>query len=475
MTRPHGRSRSLFEKIWDAHVAALADDGTALLYVDRHLLHEGSRNAFALLKASGRGVRRPDLTFACADHVVPTTNQTAGVAGIARAETRAVAQAQVDNTAAAGIALFGLGDPRQGIVHVVGPEQGLTLPGLIIVCGDSHTSTHGAFGALAFGIGSSEVAHVMATQTLWQRRPKSMRIVIDGELGFGVTSKDLVLHIIGQIGADGATGHVIEYAGSTIAGLSMEQRMTMCNMAIEAGARAGMMSPDERAFAYLKGKPYAPAGAGWDRAVEDWKRLATDPDATFDREIAIDAGAVVPTVTWGTSPEDAVPITGLVPDPAEEPDRGKRERMERALSYMDLRPGLPVSEIKIDRVFIGSCTNSRIEDLRLAASVLRGRKAVVAAMVVPGSREVRRQAESEGLDQVFLAAGFEWREPGCSMCLGMNGDTADEGERCASTSNRNFEGRQGKGARTHLVSPAMAAAAAVTGHLADVRQLGQEA
>jgi 3-isopropylmalate/(R)-2-methylmalate dehydratase large subunit len=465
----------MFDKIWDAHVAAVADDGTALLYVDRHLLHEGSRNAFALLKTSGRTVRRPDLTFACADHVVPTVGQSNGIAGIARAEVRAVAQAQVDNTAAAGIQLFGLGDPRQGIVHVVGPEQGLTLPGLVIVCGDSHTSTHGAFGALAFGIGSSEVSHVMATQTLWQRKPLAMRITIDGELAFGVTSKDLVLHIIGRIGADGATGYVIEWAGSTIAGLTMEQRMTMCNMAIEAGARAGMMAPDERAFAYLEGKPYAPAGAEWDRAVAAWKLLRTDPDATFDREVVIDASAVVPTVTWGTSPEDAVAITGQVPDPADEPDRGKRERMERALRYMDLRPGLPITDIKIDRVFIGSCTNSRIEDLRLAADVVRGRKAVVTAMVVPGSRQVSRQAESEGLDEVFRAAGFEWREPGCSMCLGMNGDTAAEGERCASTSNRNFEGRQGKGARTHLVSPSMAAAAAVTGRLADVRQLAKEA
>jgi 3-isopropylmalate/(R)-2-methylmalate dehydratase large subunit len=468
MTRP----RCMYEKIWDAHVVVARDDGTALLFIDRHLFHEGSRNAFNFLRAKGRSVRRPDLTFGCADHLVPTIGQSAGVSQIQNPEARVMAEAQVSNTQKYGIQLFGLDDPRQGIVHVVGPEQGLTLPGLTMVCGDSHTSTHGALGALAFGIGASEVSHVLATQTLWQQRAKTMRITIDGALGAGVTSKDVILAIIGRIGMDGATGYVIEYAGSAVRAMSMEQRMTICNMAIEAGARAGMIAPDDRTYEYLHGRPYAPQGADWDRALAAWRALPSDPDAVFDRELAVDASAIAPMVTWGTSPEDAVAITDLVPDPAAERDPGRRARLEQALRYMDLRPGTPMTEIRVDRVFIGSCTNARIEDLRLAAKVVQGRKAVVPAMVVPGSRLVRDQAEAEGLDRIFRDAGLDWREPGCSMCLGMNGELVPEGERCASTSNRNFEGRQGKGSRTHLVSPSMAAAAAITGRFTDIRQLG---
>ncbi len=468
MTEP----RTMFDKIWDAHVITERDDGTALLFIDRHLVHDGSRNAFEVLRSTGRGVRRPDLTYAVADHLVPTRDQAQGIKGIKNDLARRMAEAQVRNTDDAGIQLFGLDDPRQGIVHVVGPEQGLVLPGLTLVCGDSHTSTHGAFGCLAFGIGTSEVAHVLATQTLWQRRPNTMRVHLDGALGLGVTSKDVILAIIAQLGTAGATEHVMELTGDAVAKMSIEQRMTMCNMAIEAGARAGMIAPDERAFAYLKGRPFAPEGEQWERAVAAWKTLASDPGAKFDHDVTIDCASIAPTVTWGTSPEDAAPITGSIPEPSAEPDAGQRARIERALEYMGLTPGQALTDIRVDRVFIGSCTNSRIEDLRQVADIVRGRKAVVPTMVVPGSRLVKQQAEKEGLDQIFVAAGLDWREPGCSMCLGMNGDILAPGERCASTSNRNFEGRQGKGGRTHLVSPPMAAAAAVTGHLADVRQLG---
>jgi 3-isopropylmalate/(R)-2-methylmalate dehydratase large subunit len=458
----------MFDKIWARHVVAEGPGGQTLLYIDRHLLHEGSTHAFSRLRQAGRRIRRPDLAFATADHYVPTT---AREAGIPDPEIRSMIDSLTHSTREREITYFGLGDARRGIVHVIGPEQGLTLPGLTLVCGDSHTSTHGAVGALAFGIGSTEVEHVLATQTLWQRKPKVMRITVNRQLGLGVTAKDLILALIAEIGASGGVGHAIEYAGSTIAGLSMEERMTVCNMSIEAGARAGMIAPDATTFAYLEGRPYAPTGDAWGKALAYWRTLPTDPGAGFDREVEIDASGIAPTVTWGTSPQDAVPITGRVPDPATVADPVRRASMERALAYMDLRPGTPLTEVKIDRVFIGSCTNSRLEDLRAAAAVVKGRRAVVPAWVVPGSGLVKQAAESEGLDRIFVGAGFEWREAGCSMCLGVNGETAAEGERVASTSNRNFEGRQGKGARTHLMSPAMAAAAAVAGWLTDVRTL----
>ncbi len=464
----------MFEKLWEQHVICTNPDGTALLYIDRHFLHEGSRYAFEMLRRSQRSVRRPEQTFACADHFVPTSNQRLGVVGIENPEIRRMVELIERNTQQTGVTLFGLEDERQGIVHVVGPEQGLTHPGLIIVCGDSHTSTHGAFGALAFGIGHSEVAHVLATQTLWQTKPRVMRVSVEGPLGFGLTSKDLVLSVIGKLGADGGTGFVIEFAGSTIRALSMEARMTICNMSIEAGARAGLIAPDERTFEYLKGRPFAPSGEHWDRALELWRSLPSDPGAVFDREVSLDGSEVVPTLTWGTSPEDAVPIDGRVPDPSLESNAQRRARLERALAYMGLEPGTPVTSIPIDRVFIGSCTNARIEDLRAASLVAKGRKVKVPAWVVPGSRLVKRQAEAEGLDRIFLEAGFEWRDPGCSMCLGVNNEILQPGERCAATSNRNFEGRQGKGGRTHLMSPTMAAAAAITGHVTDVRELKPE-
>jgi len=441
--------------------------GHVLLYIDRHLLHEGSTSAFGRLAKSGRAVRRPDLTFATADHYVLTSPGSPAP----DAEVRSMVESLGQHTGQQGIVYFGVGDARRGIVHIIGPEQGLTLPGITLVCGDSHTATHGAFGALAFGIGSTEVEHVMATQTLWQKKPKVLRITVEGRLPDGVNAKDVILAIIARIGAGGGVGHAVEYAGSTIRAMSMDERMTVCNMSIEAGARAGMVAPDETTFAYLQGRPFAPRGDAWGKALAYWETLPSDADAKFDREVELSANEIAPTVTWGTSPQDALPITGRVPDPAAIGDDARRESMERALAYMGLRPGTPLSEVTVDRVFIGSCTNSRLEDLRAAARVVKGRRAMVPAWIVPGSGLVKRAAEAEGLDRVFVEAGFEWREAGCSMCVGMNGETAREGERVASTSNRNFEGRQGKGARTHLMSPAMAAAAAVTGRLTDVRRL----
>ncbi len=460
---------TLFDKIWSAHAVHTRVDGTTLLYVDRHLVHDGSSNAFRGLKARGLPVRRPDRTFATPDHYVSTLGRT--LASISETHRRGMVEDLELHSRSAGISLFSLDDPRQGIVHVVGPEQGLSQPGMVIVCGDSHTSTHGAVGALAFGVGASEVTHVLATQTLWQKKPKNMRVRVDGALAPGVHAKDVILAIIAKIGAGGGTGHVIEYAGSAIRSLTVEGRLTVCNMSIEAGARAGMVAPDETTFSYLNGRPYAPKNTAWDEALQCWQMLPSEADARFDKEVSLDAADIAPMVTWGTSPEHASPVTGAVPDPTNEADPARRETIEAALAYMALTPGTRFAEIGVDRAFIGSCTNSRIEDLRVAASVANGRKAVIPAMVVPGSGMVKAQAEAEGLDKIFTAAGFEWREAGCSMCVGMNGDLVAPGQRCASTSNRNFAGRQGKGARTHLVSPAMAAAAAVTGRLTDVRQL----
>jgi 3-isopropylmalate/(R)-2-methylmalate dehydratase large subunit len=460
--------RTLFDKIWDRH-KVLERDGHTLIYIDRHLIHDGSNQAFRLLEERGLKLRRPDRTFGTPDHYVPTSSRDPST--ITDPDARDMVAAIERNAREHHVTVFGIRDPRQGIIHVVGPEQGLTQPGLTMVCGDSHTSTHGALGALAFGIGASEVAHVMATQSLWQRRPRTMRITVDGRLAPGVFAKDIILAIIARIGATGGVGHAIEYAGSAIRGLSVEGRLTVCNMSIEAGARAGMIAPDETTYRFLAGRPYAPKGAAWDAAMAYWRGLPSDDGAAFDREVVIDAAGLAPMVTWGTSPEHAAPITATVPDPARAPDADRRAGWESALAYMDLKPGTPIDQIAMDRVFIGSCTNSRIEDLRAAATVVKGRKAVIPSWVVPGSGLIRRQAEAEGLDAVFKAAGFEWREAGCSMCVGMNGDTVGAGKRCASTSNRNFAGRQGKGARTHLVSPAMAAAAAVTGRLTDVRRL----
>jgi len=468
--------KTLYDKIWDAHLVA-QQDGEAILYIDLHLIHEVTTpQAFAGLRANGRPVRRPDRTLAVADHNVPTEGQALGVAAVADEEARLQLQTLERNVADNGIEFFPMGDIRNGIVHVVGPEQGRTQPGMTIVCGDSHTSTHGAFGALAQGIGTSEVEHVLATQTLRQAKSKNMRVVIDGTPAPGVGAKDFALAVIGAIGTAGGTGHVIEFAGEAVRGLSMEGRMTLCNLTIEAGARAGLVAPDETTFDYIRGRPAAPKGGAWEMALDHWKTFFTDEDAVFDREIRLDAAQIAPLVTWGTSPEDVMPITGTVPDPASFATADKRASAARALDYMGLSAGQPITEAKIDRVFIGSCTNSRIEDLRSAAQVvqkafLEGKLVAphVKAMVVPGSGLVKEQAEEEGLDAIFKAAGFEWREPGCSMCLGMNPDRLAPGERCASTSNRNFEGRQGRGGRTHLLSPAMAAAAAIAGHLADVR------
>jgi len=463
-------SRTMFGKIWDRHVVAEGPGGQALLYVDRHLLHEGSTHALARLERKGRPVRRPDACLATADHYVPTEP---GAGEIANPEIRAMVTDLDRHTQRLGITFFGRGEGRQGIVHVIGPEQGATQPGITLVCGDSHTATHGAFGALACGIGSTEVEHVLATQCLWQRRPKVMRITVTGTRPFGVMAKDVILAIIARIGAGGGVGHAIEYAGPVIRAMSMDERMTVCNMSIEAGARARMVAPDETTFAYLEGRPLAPRGEMWPRALAFWKMVPSDADAVFDREVTLDAAELAPTVTWGTSPQDALPITGHVPDPSMVGDAARRASMERALAYMALTPGAPLAGTAVSRVFIGSCTNSRLEDLRAAAGVAKGRRVAVPAWVVPGSAQIKRAAEAEGLDRVFTEAGFEWREPGCSMCVGMNGDTAAAGERVASTSNRNFEGRQGQGARTHLMSPAMAAAAAVTGRLTDVRTLGR--
>ncbi|MGL3605450.1 3-isopropylmalate dehydratase large subunit [Rhizobium sp. G187] len=460
--------RTLFDKVFDQHVVVAREDGQRLLFIDRHLLHEGSFHAFDKLKARGASVARPDLTFGVEDHYVPT--RTRDLSMIDPAIARMISQLR-DNTATHDLRLFGLSDPAQGIVHVLGPEQGLTLPGFTIVCGDSHTATHGAFGALAFGIGASEVAHVLMTQTLWQKKPKRMRIRVEGQLPPGVFAKDMALSIIATIGADGAAGHAIEYAGSAVRALTMEGRLTLCNLSIEAGGRSGMIAPDETTFAYIKARPYAPAGAMFDQAVEDWRALCSDEDASFDREIVRNASEIAPIVTWGISPEDAAPITANAPDPDRMSDPARAAHVREALDYMGIRPGQPLTEIAVDRIFIGSCTNSRIEDLRAAAAILAGRRARVPGLVSPGSAVVKRQAEEEGLHRIFIDAGLEWVDAGCSMCVGMNGDLVPPGERCASTTNRNFKGRQGPGSRTHLMSPAMAAAAAVTGHLTDMRPL----
>ncbi len=467
MTAP----RTLFDKIWDSHVVHRQEDGTCVLYIDRHLVHEvTSPQAFEGLRMAGRTVRRPDQTLAVPDHNVPTTDRSRGIAD---EESRVQVETLDQNARDFGVPIFRMDDARQGIVHIIGPEQGFTLPGMTIVCGDSHTATHGAFGSLAFGIGTSEVEHVLATQTLLQQPAKNMRITIEGALPPGVTAKDLILFIIGQIGTAGGTGYVIEYAGEAIRDLSMEGRMTICNMSIEAGARAGLIAPDETTFAYVKGRPMAPKGEDWEKAVAYWRTLPSDPGARYDREVVLKAEDIAPMVSWGTSPQDVVPITGSVPDPATAGDANRAGAWKRGLEYMGLTPGQKMTDITIDKVFIGSCTNGRIEDLRAAAEIARGRRVAegVQALVVPGSGLVKAQAEAEGLDRIFLEAGFEWREPGCSMCLAMNADRLQPGERCASTSNRNFEGRQGRGGRTHLLSPAMAAAAAVTGRLAAVRAL----
>jgi 3-isopropylmalate/(R)-2-methylmalate dehydratase large subunit len=466
MTTP----RTLFDKIWEQHVITRRE-GEALLYIDRNFVHEGAFHAFGALAKEGRKVRKPRQTFATADHYVPTVGRERGLAGIADPEVRGMVELLEHNARENGLLHLGINDPRQGIVHVVGPELGITQPGLTITCGDSHTSTHGAFGALAFGTGASQLKQILATQCLWQKKPKTLRIVVDGTLGRGVSGKDVILSIIGKIGTAGATGHTIEYAGSAIHALSMEGRLTVCNMSIEAGARAGMVAPDDTTFEYLNGREFAPRGSDWERALAWWRTLPTDEGASFDREVRIDADTLEPTITWGTTPEEALPVSARIPEPNALPSADKRAHAAQALTYMGLTPGMPITDIRIDRAFIGTCTNGRIEDLRAAAAVLKGRKAVVPAWVSPGSSPIKRQAEAEGLDRVFSEAGFEWRASGCSSCAAMNGDAVPAGMRCASTSNRNFEGRQGKGARTHLMSPAMVAAAAVTGRITDVRQL----
>ena len=464
--------RTLYQKIWDDHVIQSLDDGTALIFIDRHLIHEVTTpQAFEALRIAGRTLRRPDLTLAVPDHNVPTTDRRLPILD---PMSKAQLDALVQNCADFGVELYNIDSPQQGIVHVIGPEQGFTLPGVTMVCGDSHTATHGAFGALAFGIGTSEVEHVFATQTLLLRQSNTLQVHVTGELGFSVSAKDVALAVCGVLGSGGGAGHVIEYTGPVIEALSMEGRMTLCNMAIEAGARAGLIAPDETTFSYVEGRPRAPQGDAWEAALAWWKTLKTDPGATYDKRIEIDGSAIAPLVTWGTSPDDVVAITDVVPDPASFADAGKRAAAQKSLDYMGLAPGTRMEDVAVENIFIGSCTNSRIEDLRVAADVVRGRKVagnVRQALVVPGSGLVKRQAEAEGLDRIFIEAGFEWREPGCSMCLGMNPDQVPAGERCASTSNRNFVGRQGPGARTHLLSPAMAAAAAISGHLADVRQL----
>ena len=465
------KPRTLFDKIWNAHLVDVQADGTCLIYIDRHIIHEVTTpQAFEGLRQAGRRVRRTDLTLGVADHNTPTTDLSSG---IQEEDSRIQVETFEENVKAFKVPYFGLDDPRRGIVHIIGPEQGFTLPGMTMVCGDSHTATHGAFGALAFGIGTSEVEHVLATQTLIQKPAKNMLVEVGGELSFGVTAKDLILAIIGKIGTAGGTGHVIEFGGSTIRGLSMEARMTVCNMAIEAGARAGMIAPDETTFEYLRGRPMAPKAGGFEQALQFWKTLPSDPGAFYDTRCSLTASEISPQVTWGTNPEEVVSITGNIPRPEDIEDPARRSKTERSIEYMGLTPGSPISELEIDKVFIGSCTNARIEDLREVAKIAKGKKVAesVHAMIVPGSGLVKLQAEEEGLVEIFKEAGFDWRqEPGCSMCLAMNADKLQPGERCASTSNRNFEGRQGPGSRTHLVSPAMAAAAAIRGHLVDVRE-----
>ena len=463
--------KTLFDKIWDTHLVNVQDDGTCLIYIDRHLIHEvTSPQAFEGLRDAGREPRRPDLTLAVVDHDVPTTDRTKPIEDD---DARLQIEALRKNCAEYGIQMFDIDDIRQGIVHVIGPEQGFTLPGTTIVCGDSHTATHGAFGALAFGIGTSEVEHVLATQTLLQSPLQNMRITVDGDLLPGVTAKDLILAVIGEIGTAGGTGYVIEYAGQAIRDLTMEGRMTVCNMTIEAGARAGLVAPDEKTFEYLKGRPMSPKAGAWEQAEAYWRTLPSDEGATYDKEVTLNAADIVPQVTWGTSPEDVVPITATVPSPDDFDDPGKREAVKMALEYMDLSPGTPMMEIPIDFAFVGACTNGRLEDIRAAAAIAKGRKVAdgVTALIVPGSGLIKEQAEQEGLADILIDAGFEWREPGCSMCLAMNPDKVPPGKRCAATSNRNFKGRQGRDSRTHLVSPAMAVAAAVTGKLTDVREL----
>ena len=463
MTEP----KTMLDKIWAEHEILQDDDGQSLLLVSRHLAHDGSFHAFSFLKNRGMRPRRPDQTFATPDHGIPT--RTHRVEDITDPDQRRVVEGLKSNAEEFGFTLFGLGDERQGIVHVIGPEQGLTQPGMTLVCGDSHTSTHGALGALAFGIGASEVTHVLATQTLWQRKPKAMRITIDGKRPANVTAKDVILAVIAKIGANGGNGHVIEYAGQVIRDMTIEERLTVCNMSIEAGARAGMIAPDETTFAYLKGRPYAPQGAQWDEALAFWRTLPSDPGAHFDSEVTIEAAELAPMVTWGNSPEEAVSVTSIIPDPGSVDNPKQQAAMRETLEYMGLEPGVRLTDVEVDQVFIGSCTNARIEDLRAAAEIARKGRAVIPAMVSPGSSLVKKQAEAEGLDRIFREAGFEWRESGCSMCVGMNGDLVASGKRCASTSNRNFRGRQGRGSRTHLMSPAMAAATALRGRITDVR------
>ncbi|MGE0558181.1 MAG: 3-isopropylmalate dehydratase large subunit [Burkholderiales bacterium] len=462
---------TMFDKIWQSHVILEKPGGDALLHIDRNFVHEGSFHAFGALAKEGRRVRKPRQNFAVADHYVPTVGRDRGLAAVEDDDARHMIGLLEENCRVNGIVHYGMADDRQGIVHVIGPELGITQPGLTITCGDSHTSTHGALGAYAFGTGASQLKQILATQCLWLKRPKTLRVTVDGKLSAGVTGKDIVLAIIARIGTAGATGHVIEFAGAAIRGLTIEGRLTVCNMAIEAGGRAGMIAPDDKVYEYLHGREFAPSGADWDVALAQWRTLPTDDGASFDREVTLDGAALEPMLTWGTSPEEALPVSGRVPDPATLGDANKRDHAQLALAYMDLKPGTPLTDIRIDRAFIGSCTNGRIEDLRAAAAVLKGRKAVIPAWVSPGSTPLKRQAEAEGLDRIFIEAGVEWRASGCSSCAAMNGDKVPPGQRCASTSNRNFEGRQGKGARTHLMGPAMAAAAMVTGRVTDVRKL----
>jgi 3-isopropylmalate/(R)-2-methylmalate dehydratase large subunit len=465
--------RTIFEKIWNRHVITTREDGADLLYIDRLLSQENTFHAFAKMRAEGHTVKSPSQVFCFADHYVPTEPdaRAKGLDGIKNPEIRAMVEIITQDAEEFGIQLFGLGDIRQGVLHVVGPEQGISQPGMIIAGADSHTSTHGAVGAFAFGVGSSESAHVLATQALWRQKPNTMRVDVSGKLPFGVTSKDVILAIVGKVGAGGAVGHVIEYTGEAIRDMNVEQRMTVCNMSIEAGARAGLITPDEKVIEYVRGRPYAPKEEDFETVAEWWRTLASDDSAAYDQEVSLNANDIVPMVTWGNSPEDVVAITDVVPDPEHEPDLLRRAKLERAIDYMDLIPGTPMTEIAVDKVFIGSCTNGRIEDFRAAAEVVKGRKTTVPSIAVPATGLVKKQAEEEGLDKILIEAGFEWREPGCSMCVGINGDDLRPGQRSASTTNRNFEGRQGRGSRTHLLSPTMAAAAAVTGHLTDVRKM----